>query len=232
MYQGKSALGLITARGGSKTVSGKNLRPLAGRPLIQWATMAALAANTLDRVILSTDNSEIIAAAKAVGGESPFLRPDNLATDEAETIDVVHHALEHVGGDFDFVVLVQPTSPFVAPEDIDGCLKACADANANSSVSVMRAAKHPNWMYGMDDADRLLPIMEADGARISRRQDLPQAFALNGAVFVARFDWIKLQRDFLDDTTVGYVMPPDRSIDIDTEFDFTLAEAIAGQISP
>lgn len=231
MYGGKTALGVVTARGGSKTVRGKNLRELAGRPLVQWATTAALSVELLDRIILSSDSPKIVAAADAVGCEAPFLRPQSLATDESESIDVVHHALANINDDFDYVVLIQPTSPFVSSQDINQCLMACVDAGVNASVSGTRTTKHPQWMYRRNGAGTLLPMIPSDGGRVSRRQDLGEAFALNGAVFVARSNWVKTQRDFLGPDTFRFIMPPERSADIDTEFDFTLAEAIADKIS-
>ena len=185
MSGASSVLGLITARGGSKAVPGKNLRPLAGKPLIAWAIKAALASNRIDRLILSSDDSRIIAAAQALGCEVPFVRPKELATETARSIDVVHHAVAALHETYEFVAMIQPTSPFVAPEDIDGCIERCEATGAPACVTVTLAEKHPAWMYSLSPALELVPIAN-QGARPSRRQDLLPVYALNGAVFAAR----------------------------------------------
>ncbi len=221
-----TVLGLITARGGSKGVLRKNLREVGGKTLIARAVEAARAAACVDRVVLSSDDPEIIQAAILLGCEVPFVRPAELATDSACSMDVVRHALETLPERYDFIVLVQPTSPFYTGADIDGVVRLCIESGAPACVSVCLPAKPPHWTFELDDSGRMTPIMP-EHYLATRRQDLPPAYAPNGAVFAARCDWIVNQPDFVSPETLGYLMPKERSLDIDTEFDLVLAEAVA-----
>ncbi len=221
-----SVLGLITARGGSKGVLRKNLREVGGKSLIARAVEAAHAAACLDRVVLSSDDPEIIQAAILLGCDVPFVRPAELATADACSMDVVRHALETLPERYDFIVLLQPTSPFCTGADIDGAVRLCVESGAPACVSVCLPAKPPHWTFELGDNGRMKPIMPAHYL-IPRRQELPRAFAPNGAVFAARCDWIVNQPDFVSPETLGYVMPRERSLDIDSEFDLVLAEAAA-----
>jgi CMP-N,N'-diacetyllegionaminic acid synthase len=226
MIDGLSVLAVITARGGSKGVPGKNVRPVYGRPLIAWTVRAATRAHTVDRVIVSTDDEGIAEASRAAGAEVPFARPAELATDTASSIDVILHALDAVPG-FDLVVLLQPTSPLRNAADIDAAVERCVSADAPACVSVSLVEEHPQWMYRLGNDSRLAPVLPAD-SRASRRQDLPAVYSLNGAVYVARVDWLRRERSFLSPATVGYVMPRERALDIDTESDFQTLETFAG----
>ncbi len=221
-----SVLGLITARGGSKGVHRKNLREVGGKSLIARAVEAARAAACLDRVVLSSDDPEIIQAAILRGCDVPFVRPAELATADAGSMDVVRHALETLPERYDFVVLLQPTSPFCTGEDIDGAVRLCVESGAPSCVSVCPPAKPPHWNFELGGNGRMKPILPAHYL-IPRRQDLPQVFAPNGAVYAARCEWIVNQPSFMSPETVAYVMPTERSLDIDCEFDLVLAEAVA-----
>ena len=217
----------MPARGGSKGVPGKNLRQLAGKPLIAWTIEAARESRLLDRVVLSTDDGGIAEVARRWGCEVPFMRPPALATDQAAAVDVVLHALEQVPG-FGVVVLLQPTSPLRATEDIDGALRRFENTGAPACVSVTEAEASPFWMYRVDDAHRLHPIMGAP-APASRRQDLPKVYVLNGAVYVADCLWLARTRAFVTPETVAYPMPRPRSIDIDTDLDLAIAETFLQQ---
>ena len=222
-------LGLITARGGSKGVPRKNLREIGGRTLIARTVEAARSANCLDRVVLSSDDPEIIQAAILLGCDVPFVRPSALATDGACSMDVVRHALETLPEHYDMIVLLQPTSPFRTGADIDGAVGLCIESGAPACVTVCASDKPPHWAIELDDKGRMIPIMP-EHYLISRRQDLPQAFAPNGAVFAARCDWVVDQADFMSHETLGYLMPMERSLDIDNELDLVLAEAVASWI--
>lgn len=220
-----SVLALVTARGGSRGLARKNLREVGGRSLLERAIQAGQGAQTVDRVVLSSDDPEIIRAALLAGCEVPFVRPPSLANDEARSIDVLRHALETLPERYDLLVLLQPTSPLRLAEDIDGAVMFCLDSGAPACVSVAPAAKTPYWMHSLGDRGLLHPILPAF-QMVPRRQDLPEAYALNGAVFVAYCDWLMAHEDFLSPDTVGYVMPKERSVDIDDELDLVLAEAI------
>jgi len=213
----RKVLALIPARGGSKGLPGKNILPVEGRPLIAWTIDAALASEYVDRVVLSSDSEAIMAAALALGCEVPFRRPAELATDNALSIDVVLHAMDQLPH-HDLVVLLQPTSPMRSSRDIDESIRRCVDADAPSCVSVAAVQQSPYWMYRLTDDGRLEALLEAP-ASATRRQDLPPVYALNGAVYVARCEWLRQTRSFAGPSTVGYVMPAERSLDIDTAED-------------
>lgn len=226
MINGKSVLAIIPARGGSKGVPRKNIRSLAGKPLIAWTIEAARESAYIDRLVLSSDDPEIIEVAKSWGCEAPFARPDALARDDTPGIDPVLHALEELPG-YDYVVLLQPTSPLRTAEDIDDCIARCEEKRAPACVSLTEPAHHPQWMFTLgDNTQTLQPISEQRGMR---RQDLPDVYALNGAVYVARTSWLAETRSFLGEGTCGYVMPSIRSIDIDTEQDIALAACLLQQ---
>lgn len=219
-----SVLGLITARGGSLGVPRKNLREVGGRSLIRRAVESGLTAQCLDRVVLSSDDPEIIQAALLAGCDVPFVRPTELSTAEATTMAAVRHALETLEERYDLLVLLQPTSPFRSAEDIDRSVAHCIRSGAPACVSVTPPDKSPYWSYALDETGRMVPVIA--GPVATRRQDLPQSYAVNGAVYVARCDWLADQDEFVQPETVGYVMPKERSIDIDDELDLVIAEAI------
>ncbi len=229
MIAGKRVLAVIPARGGSKGVPGKNIRALAGRPLIAWTIAAAKHAPELDRVIISSDDADIIETAKAWGGKAPFTRPAELARDDTPGIAPVLHALDALPETYDYVVLLQPTSPLRTGADISAALKICIDEHAPACVSVSAPHHAPWWMFSLSDSRRLLPLFPKD-ALPTRRQDMPEVYALNGAVYVAEVEWLRESKSFLTPETAAYVMPPERSLDIDTELDFRIAEAVVTQL--
>lgn len=218
-------LGLIPARGGSKGLPGKNTRLLAGHPLLEWTVRAARASKRIDRLVLSTDDAGIAAVGAACACEVPFLRPAELAGDTTPMIDVVLHTLDVLGEDFDFVVLLQPTSPLRSGQDIAACVDLCAKTGASSVVSVTPATESPYWMFTLDPAQSLAHLLPAAPVQ-TRRQDLPPAYLVNGAVYVARPNWLRQHRAFIAADTKGYVMPAERSVDIDNLEDWENAEAI------
>ena len=224
MIRGKTVLGLIPARGGSKGLPRKNLRPAGGKPLIAWTIEAAKRSSCIDRLIVSSDDEEIRGVASSLGCEAPFVRPAELGIDEASSMDVVMHALSQMPR-HDYVVLLQPTSPLREARDIDGCMERCEAEGAPACVSIVRTKAHPQWIYFLTDAGRLKPAVE-DTERAHRRQELSPAFTPNGAVYVARCDWLRTHRSFLTEETLGYEMPAERSVDVDTGLDLFVASAI------
>ena len=224
MIGNERVLGIITARGGSKGLPRKNLRELGGKPLIAWSIEAGKKSRYLDRLILSTEDEEITRVARAFGCEVPFTRPIELATDEAPGIAPVLDALDRIPG-YDWVVLVQPTSTPRRAEDIDACIEACISCEALACVSVNEASESPHWMYTFDGERRLRPLLGAERPP-ERRQDLPAVYILNGAVYVARCDWLRESGEFVGKSTVAHVMPPERSVDIDTELDLKYAQIL------
>ena len=218
MIDRQSVLAVITARGGSKGVPGKNILPIGGRPLIQWTIDAARASRHIDRLIVSSDDAAIINAALRAGCEAPFVRDAALATDQATSMDVVIDAVQRVPG-HDIVVLLQPTSPLRSAADIDGTLAMMQSGGAPCCVSVREAEDHPYWTFRRGPAGVLSKFAEPPSCMPLRRQDLPPAWCLNGAVYAARIPWLLQHRTFLTAQTLGFPMSAESSLDIDTPAD-------------
>lgn len=224
MISGVKILAIIPARGGSKGVVRKNLRQVGGKPLIAWAIEAGRASRYIDRLILSSEDAEIIGAARQWGCEVPFVRPAELAQDDTPGIDPVLHAIGELP-DYDLVTLLQPTSPLRTAADIDGCIELCMAEKAKSCVSVCEVEQHPAWMYKLDGQRRISPLLSGE-PDYPRRQDLPPVYVLNGAVYVAECEWLRRNRTFIADNTLGYVMPRERSLDIDGELNLKICEEV------
>lgn len=217
-------MAVIPARGGSKGLPRKNLRVVGGRPMLAWSIAAARESKYLDRTILSSDDEEIIRAAKHFGCDVPFVRPADLSRDDTPGVEPILHALRRLPG-YAYVVVLQPTSPLRTGEDIDRALDLCVQTAAPACVSVTKVDQHPEWMYRLEPGGRLQPLL-GRWKTVVRRQDLAPVYSLNGAVYVARTDWLLESKTFLVDGTVAYVMPRARSVDIDTESDLQEVEAI------
>ncbi len=225
MIGDKKILAVIIARGGSKGLPRKNVLMLADRPMIAWSIAAARSSAYIDRAVLSSDDDEIRTVAAAWGGDVPFARPAELAGDDTTAESVVLHALDTVGAPYDYVVLLQATSPLRVGADIDNALERCRDLAAPACITVQVAPKSPYWMVTMDDGGYLQRLLPSEGPS-HRRQLLPPVYAPNGAVYVAEVPWFRANRGFLGAGTVGSLMPAERSIDVDTEFDLHCAEAL------
>lgn len=221
-------LAVITARGGSKGLPRKNVLIAGGKPLVAWTVEAAISAECVSRVVLSSDDEEIMAAAMAAGCDVPFSRPSDLASDTASSIDVLLHALDQLPG-FEYVVLLQPTSPLRTAEDIDAAFELMLDRGAPSCVSVCEADQSPYWMYKIESGDKIQRILSEFDVS-TRRQDLPPIYVLNGAIYIAKIDWLRVNKSFIGGETVAYLMPKERSLDIDTAQDFEIFKfSIEGQ---
>jgi N-acetylneuraminate synthase len=219
---------LIPARGGSRGVPRKCLRRVGGVPLVGRAARLACAVRRRlgrgSRVVCSTDDVEIAAVARAWGAEVPFLRPAALATDEAATIDVVLHALDALGGSFDAVVLLQPTSPFTTEKDV---LEALAlFKHPGAPVVSLCESEHPvAWTYRRDPIGQLTAVLP--GGACHQRQQAGATYRLNGAIYIASPSLLRARGTFLVDETRGYIMPQARSMDIDTPGDLDSARGLA-----
>ncbi len=224
-------LALIPARGGSKRLPGKNIMALGGKPLIAHTIEAALQAQSVDRVVVSTDDGEIAGVARAWGAELPFMRPAELALDTTPDRPVLAHALdwleENEGESFDFLVLLRPTTPFKTPELIDRCVKRLAEDSKCTAVRTVSRAEgvfHPYWMFRNEEG-RLRPFI--DGISLGtyyQSQLLPECYRLNGVVDVLRAGLIRGGGQHFGED-VGFVeTEEEQSIDIDTPFDFELCE--------
>jgi len=221
-------LGIIPARGSSKSVPRKNIRLLAGKPLIAYTILEAKKSRYLTRLVVSTEDSEIASVATEWGAEVPFLRPAELARDDTPGIDVIIHAVQKLRTQENYypqvVVVLQPTSPLRTVEDIDRSIEMLFELDAEAVVSVTPSKKHPYWAKKMVNGrlKDFIPTVEV----CTRRQDLPPVYDLNGAVYLAKTDFLLRARSFYGERTYGYVMSEERSLDIDTFFDFYVAELI------
>ncbi len=235
MYKKNKIVVLITARGGSKGVPKKNIKPVKDKPLIAYSIEAARSAKYVDRVIVSTDSKEIAEIAKNYGADVPFLRPAILANDTAKSIDVVLHAAEYLQKnekyDFDVLVLVQPTSPLVLGKDIDTLIKKLIDTGMNSGITVSEVDSRPEWMYTIKNQKALPYIPERDQEQ--RRQDMAPLYISNGAGFAVKRTYLLKNKRLLDDKkNTAVIMPRERSLDINTPFDFVVAEALLAGTEP
>jgi N-acylneuraminate cytidylyltransferase/CMP-N,N'-diacetyllegionaminic acid synthase len=229
MIGGARVLGLITARGHSKGLPGKNIRPLCGKPLIEWSISAAKGASYVDRIVVSTDSTAIAEIAQRAGANVPFQRPPELATDTASSVDVVMHAIDMLAKTeraFDIVVLLEPTSPLRESLDIDEAVERLVRTGAGAVVSVCRAVSaHPAFMFSQDKNGRLRPYLGRQPNGL-RRQDLDPVFFLDGTLYVSRTDVLRNKRSFYHEDTVAFEVPKWKSLEIDDLDDFTIIEAL------
>ncbi len=226
-------LGIIPARAGSKGIPGKNTRTLKDKPLIHWAANALMQTRLTDTRICSTDSTEIAECVKQTGIEIPWLRPAELATDRSSTTEVIVHALKQYQQQdihFSHIALVQPTSPTVLAKDIDAAIQLAMDKNADTVISGFHSHHvHPSLMYSLNEEQQvtwLLPEQE----RTSRRQEFSSIFVRTGLVYVARSDLILEQGTIYGDSIFSLNIPEQRSITIDTEHDFQLAEFMMNKL--
>ena len=226
-------LAVITARGGSKGIPGKNLKLLAGKPLLAYTVEAAVAAGVFDRLILSTDDESIAAFGKSIGCDVPFMRPPALAQDETPHLPVLQHAVswlaDHQGYRPDAVVILQPTSPLRRAEHIRTATGLLAASTADSVLSVSAVPAHMNPMRMLRvDAGGLATLFvsgEPVRRRINRRQDMPEAWVMNGAIYAFRTGVLSAPEPSLyGETTVAMPLPDPYGISIDTPEDWAAAE--------
>jgi len=221
-----SLLALIPARGGSKGIPRKNLRPFCGKPLLQWSIDVALSSPSVDRLVVSTDDPEIAEVARAGGAEVPFLRPHELATDTTPGIAPVLHALQLLP-EVSELLLLQPTSPLRQVDDVEAIVSLHRQPGRDAVVSVVPSSKHPAWMFSLSSEQVLEPLVDHSDAAC--RQQLPPAYALNGALYLASRSFLERERSFLTPNTMGYLMPPERSVDIDSLLDWQWGEFLMQQ---
>lgn len=224
MINGRSVYALIPARGGSKGLPGKNIKNLAGKPLLQWTVEAAKRSCHIDHVVLSSEDAEIINCARDCGCETPFVRPASLAQDNSSVIDVIEHAIEQLP-EFDILVLLQATSPFRHQLHIDQALETYISTNAESCVSVSKPHVSPYWMYTVDSQNHLQALLDAEHSA-KQRQALPPVYALNGAIYIISRDHFLQSGKLVGQRCVPYVMDTIHALDIDYALDFYLAETM------
>ncbi|MFA5536727.1 MAG: acylneuraminate cytidylyltransferase family protein [Bacillota bacterium] len=225
MYNGLTVLGIIPARGGSKGIPGKNIKPLLGKPLISHTIEVALDSNIFDRLIVSTDDKAIAQVSKEAGADVPFIRPAELATDEAKGRDVYLHAMNWIGlhdRRYDLMMLLQPTSPLRRAEDIIKALELLVRKQGEAVVSVCETEHHP-WWSNILPSDLSMVNFLGEGSKNLNRQQLPHYYRLNGAIYCGYWDFVLNNENWYGSKTYALIMPQEHSIDIDTSIDWKLA---------
>lgn len=228
-------LGLIPARGGSKGVPKKNIKLLAGKPLLQYTSEVALNAKYLDKVVLSSDTEEIIKVGKELGLEIPFKRPSLLATDHAPTLPVILHTLEYYeskGYHFDAVCLLQATSPFRTVEFLNEALLKFINNDSDSLISVQRVPHeyNPHWVFEANESGTL-KIATGDEQIISRRQELPDSFHRDGSIYITKVEVLKDQNSLFGKSISYIESSKEWYVNIDTMDDWMQAEKLVTQLS-
>jgi CMP-N,N'-diacetyllegionaminic acid synthase len=228
-----SALCTICARGGSKGVANKNIRLMHGRPLIAWTIEQARASQLFDFLAVSSDSPEILKAAKDAGADLLVTRPEELATDQAAKVPAIRHCVQaaeaHTGKRYDILVDLDATSPLRLPEDIVGAVDLLKQHNAANVITGMPARRSPYFNLVEEDARGTVHLAKALDRPIVRRQDAPKCYDMNASIYVWRRDALFEDPAVLKPDTVLYVMPEERSIDIDSELDFKIVEMILAE---
>ena len=228
MINDKKVLALIPARGGSKGLPRKNIREVKGKPLIGWSIECAQRSQYIDRLIVSTDDEEIAAVCRQYGAEVPFVRPAALASDTATSMDVILHALDWVAREesYDYLVLLEPTSPLRTVRDIDTALARLDQSEAESIIGVARQeAAHPRFSARINAQGRLEPYLQDRGGSI-RRQDLEDVYFLEGTIYISRVAALRDKRSFYHDQTLPYVVERYQQFEVDEEMDIDIIEAM------
>lgn len=230
MINGKKVIALIPARGGSKGLPGKNIRPLCGKPLIVWTIDKAKRSKYLDMVLVTTDSTEIAEISKAAGAHAPFLRPDELASDKASTYEAVYHALdflkEHESQSFDYVVLLEPTSPLRENDDIDRMLMQLVgnSDDFDSIISVGEVDEHPSIVKRLN-GPKLEPFCP-NLPQTTRRQDNESAYFPYGVAYIAKTNVLLSEQTFYTKRCTYFKIKKYQSIEIDDIYGFLCVENI------
>jgi len=202
---------------------------LAGKPLIAWTIESAIESKYIDKCIISTDDQEIADISLKYGGDVPFMRPSELATDKASSIDVIIHTIEAIEEKYDLIILLQPTSPLRNSFDIDNALELLENKHAGALVSMVEI-RHPVEWTARISGDLHIPELVTTLSKNTRRQDFEKRYELNGAIYISKLDLFIKQNSFISNHTIAYIMPPERSIDIDDKLDFDFAEYLSSRI--
>lgn len=232
-----SVLALIPARGGSKGVPRKNIRLLAGKPLIAYSIEAALASRFIDRAIVSTDDMEIARVAKRYGAQVPFMRPQELARDDSDEWLTWRHAIQTLGATagepkIDILACIPTTSPLRAVQDIDACVQKLLEGDADIVITITSADRNPYFnMVTLDDAGCARLVIPSD-KKIHRRQDAPRVYNITTVAYAARTQFVLNANSIFEGKVEAVFVPSERALDIDTELDFKFAEFLMGRQNP
>jgi N-acylneuraminate cytidylyltransferase/CMP-N,N'-diacetyllegionaminic acid synthase len=230
MYKGKTFLAIIPARGGSKGLPGKNIKELCGKPLIAWSIEAGLNSKYLDEVMVTTDSQDIADISQKYGAKIPFLRPAELATDTATTFDAVKHAIdfykESLGRAFDYVVLLEPTSPQRDALDIDKAIETLVAFDAISIVGISKTeSQNPAFLIRKNEDGFIFGYANKD-MKVVRRQEIEDVYFFEGSLYISKISDYLTRKTFYHDNTIGYEMPKWKSLEIDDMEDFIMIEAL------
>jgi len=236
MIDDKSVLAIVPARGGSKGLPGKNKRILHGKPLVAWPIGAALGSRHVDRVLCTTDDPEIRDIALAHGAHAPFLRPAHLASDTASSIDAILHAVDHLAGQgehYDYVLVLEPTSPLTTSADVDAALARlhARGADAGSIVGVAAVeSTHPEYDVRLGADGLISPYMAPDFKSLKRRQEIEPLHFLEGSLYISTLASLRSERSFYHGRTLGYEVPRWKSVEIDELVDFLIVETLLANL--
>jgi len=225
MYKNKRFLAIIPARGGSKRLPNKNILPLKNKPLIVWSIESSLNSEYLDSTVVTTDSNEILDISKKYN-VPVILRPKDLSTDTSPTIDAVIHTLSKVKEKFDYVVLLQPTSPLRTAKHINEAIEFLIEKNADAVVSVCETGHSPLWANKLDEDLSMKGFLDKAISN-KRSQDLSTYYRINGAIYISDVKRLLKEKSFfLKENIYAYKMDKKTSLDIDEEIDFRLAELL------
>ena len=222
MYKDKTFLAIIPARGGSKRLPRKNVLDLEGKPLIAWSINAGLNSKYIDKVVVTSDDEEILEVSKVLNSET-IKRPKNLATDTATTFDAIKHTIDNIE-QYDYIILLQATSPLREEKHIDEAIELLEIKNADAVVSVCVMDHSPLWSNTLDSSLSMKSFLKDDTTN-KRSQDLEEYYRINGAIYICKTDKLLEEKSFfLKDNIYAYKMDRESSVDIDEEIDFKIAE--------
>lgn len=231
MINGKSVLAIVPARGGSKGLPGKNIKELCGKPLIAWSIEAGLGSQYIDEVMVTTDSEEIARIARESGAAIPFIRPVELASDTSTSFDVIRHTITfyvtELHKKFDYIVLLEPTSPLREAGDIDLAIEQLlSNPQASAIVGICKTeSQNPAFLVKKSGEDFLAGYEHQD-MKVLRRQDINDVYFFEGSVYVSRTDTLLDKKTFYHKNTLGYEVPKWKSLEIDDIDDFIMVEAL------
>ena len=227
----KKILAIVPARAGSKGIKDKNITDLNGKPLIAYSIEAGLKSKHINKVVVTTDGEEIAKVAKEYGADVPFLRPKHLATDTSKTIDAVTHCIDELknqGQKYDYVVLLQPTQPLRQAWHIDEAIELIIEKDEDALVSVSKVKDHPILMRTIDESGHAVNLLE--GSSTKRRQDFPDFYKVNGAIYINKINDNLNNDTSLNDNKLVYIMDEKYDVDIDEMLDLQIARLIIDKL--
>lgn len=227
MINGKKVLAVIPARGGSKGIPRKNIKSIAGKPLIAWTIETAKKSKYIDRLICSSDDLEIIGVAKEHNCEVPFIRPAELAVDTTSSIDVILHALDSLEENYDICIMLEPTSPLRETEDIDQALeKLISTPEAESIVGIAQVeSQHPVFIVKLDENNFINSYLN-NNFKFYRRQEIDELFYFEGSMYISFTESLRKRKSFYHEKCLGHLMPKYKAFEIDDETDLLIIETL------